>query len=351
MAGMIQTAAPAKKRYEWIDNSRVIAAFLIMYVHLPLALPQENFFNNALVDQLCHHTTYCGRVALFLMLSGYLYARNASWGKTLDRFFWLLVPFVLWLGIITAVFYALGMPFDPNPCSLFGVGAVFHKSLVISSVGPIWPMLDVPAWYMRDMLPLTLLTPVFLKMRRFLPLVLLLFALLYTGETYMNPRIIMAPSTCMFFIAGICLSRFKAEDGYRLFTDKFTPVVVAAFAAAAAVCLWHVKFNGPEVPLTLAGMLMGAMMIAHCGVMIEKHLPALSKRLAPLGPASFLVFMIHYPIFEIVKHFCPALTHSLWVVALPIPTFIIIVSVFLLMKKYTPWLMPYLGHMKIAKKA
>lgn len=341
---------PVKKRYEWIDNSRVIAAFLIMYVHLPLALPQENFFNTALVDYSLHHTKYSGRVALFLMLSGYLYSRNAAWGKTLDRFFWLLVPFVLWIVIITAVYWALGMPVSHNPFEVFGIGAVFHPSLVISSAGPTWPTVDVPAWYMRDMLPLTLLTPVFLRFRRFLPLVLFFFALLYTGDKYMNPRLILAPSTCFFFLVGICLSRFKFEDGYRLFTDRLTPVVIAAFLAALGICVWHTKFNGPGISITLLGMLTGAMMIAHCGVMIEKHFPRLSKRLAPLGPASFLVFMVHYPIFEIVKYFCPALTRSLWVVALPIPTFIVIVTLFLLMKRYTPWLMPYLGHMKIAKK-
>ena len=343
-------AAQPKKRYEWIDNSRVIAAFLIMYVHLPLALPQENFFNNELVKYLLYNTTYSGRVALFLMLSGYLYSRNAAWGKTLDRFFWLVVPFVLWIVIITAVYYAIGIYFPHNPFKIFGIGAVFHKSLVITSAGPTWPAVDVPAWYMRDMLPLTLLTPVFLLFRRWLPLVLLFFALFYTGEMYMNPRIILAPSTCFFFLVGICLSRFKFEDGYRIFTDKFTPVIILAFITAVGVSIWHTKFNGPKVPLTLLGMLMGAMMIAHCGVMIEKHFPRLSKRLAPLGPASFLVFMLHTPLFTIVKHFFPALTHSLWILALPIPTFIVIVTIFLLMKKYTPWLMPYLGHMKMGKK-
>lgn len=338
-----------KKRYEWIDNSRVIAAFLIMYVHLPLALPKENFFNNELVHYLCVHTTYSGRVALFLMLSGYLYARNASWKKTFDRFFWLLVPFVLWISIIALLQYLFGTSGMHPWRYIFGLGAVFHDSLRLFG-SPVQPLLDVPAWYMRDMLPLTLLTPIFLYFRRYLPVFLILFAILYTGDMYMNPRIIMAPTTCFFFIVGICLSQFKFEDGYRIFTDHFTLVVILAFMAAIAVSIWHIKFNGPQIQITLIGMLMGAMMIAHCGVMIEKHAPSLSKRLAPLGPASFLVFMLHVPAFHLVAHFFPELTHSLWILALPLPTFVIIVTSFLMMKKYTPWLMPYLGHMKIAKK-
>lgn len=339
-----------KKRYEWIDNSRVIASFLIMYVHLPLALPDTNLFTNEVVHKLCVQSAYSGRVAMFCILSGYLFGRNAPWGKTLDRFFWLLVPYVLWNLIILAAHWLQNPDMNVNMWAVFGIGAVFKDTWVFTSAGACPPIFDHPAWYMRDMLPLTLITPILVKYKKYLPFALLLFALFRTDHLYMNPKVMMSPSTCFFYVVGICLTRFKVEDGYRIFNDKFTPVVLLALVAAIFASVRQTVFHGPAVPISLLGMLMGAMMIAHGGVMIEQHLPKLSKKMAPLGPASFLVFMIHWPIFYGVAHLFPAIKSSLWILLLPLPTYAIVVMVFLSMKHFTPWLMPYLGHMKIRVK-
>ena len=103
--------------------------------------------------------------------------------------------------------------------------------------------------------------------------------------------------------------------------------------------------------MTLAGGVFGAMMIAYGGVLIERCLPRLSKRLAPCGPACFLVFVLHYPLFFLVAPYVPTwITGSVLIWLLPVVTCAFIIAVFLLMKRYTPWLMPYLGHMKVPKK-
>ncbi len=98
-------------------------------------------------------------------------------------------------------------------------------------------------------------------------------------------------------------------------------------------------------------MLVGALMIAFTGVIIEKCRPNFSKRLAPLGPACFLVFTLHKPSFRVMRHFLPdSILQSHGMLLLPIPAFVAICAFFLLMKRYTPCLMPYLGHMKLPKK-
>lgn len=345
----IEQTAP-QKRYEWIDNSRVIAAFLIMYLHLPLALPDTNMLNNTVVQPFFVQTTYSGLVAMFLMLSGYLLGRNAPWGKTLERFFWLLVPYVLWDAIILAVHLLIKAPETVNIWSFLGVGAIFEQSWTFTSAGACSPQFNIPAWYMRDLLPLTLLTPIFVRFKKYLLPMLLIFALFPPDDLYMNPRVMMSPSTCFFYLVGIWLTNFKVEEAYRLFNDKTTIFYVLALVAAVVASINQTIFHGKTVQITLLGMLIGAMMIAHCGVMIEKHCPKLSAKLALLGPATFLVFMIHVPIFSAVRLAFPALPTSYWVLLLPIPVYAIIVSVFHTMKRYTPWLMPYLGHMKIKKK-
>lgn len=345
---------PAKKRYEWIDNSRVIAAFLIMLVHLPLNdLPQVGIFDHSTLESILKGSTYNGRVALFLMLSGYLFGRNAGWAKTWDRFIWLLVPFVLWNLIFWGLWLLNGHTLNEvSAFQVFGIGAVFINDWEITPAGNCYPFFDVPSWYMRDMLFLTLLTPFLIKIKAHLPWILLLFAAVWPFSFYMNPWAILSGGTCFYYCIGILLTNFKVESAYKIFNDKLTPYVIIAFVVGIvySVLRWKYEALLPNFCVTLPGMLIGAMMIAHCGFLIEKHAPKLSKRLAPLGPASFLVFMLHYPIFETLCYYFPALRETYWILLLPIPTFIVIVSLFLGMKRYTPWLMPYLGHMKIQKK-
>lgn len=350
MSSAISLSA-SKKRYEWIDNSRVIASFLIMYVHLHFDFPNTSIITNEVARLFWVESTYSGRVAMFLMLSGYLFGRHASLSKTLDRFVWLLIPYLLWNFIIFGIYYTTTSMPSQNIWSLLGIGAIFDTKWTITSVGACPPILNVPSWYMRDMLPLTLITPLLVRFKKYLPVALILFMLFQPSRLYMNPAVIMAPSTCFFYAVGICLTRFKIEDGYRLFNDKTTPLFVVLLIAACVASLNHTLFQGRPVRITIIGMLVGAMIIAHFGVMIEKHLPKLSRKLAPLGPASFLVFMIHFPFFDAIYHFIPGIRSSLWMFFIPIPTYVIIVTIFLTMKRYTPWLMPYLGHMKIKKKA
>lgn len=350
MSSAISLSA-SKKRYEWIDNSRVIASFLIMYVHLWFRFPDTALITSDAAHFLCVNSTYSGRVALFLMLSGYLFGRNAPWKKTINRFIWLLIPYLLWNFIIWGWQIAASSTSPGNVWSILGIGAIFKPSWTFTSAGACAPILNIPSWYMRDMLPLTLITPLLVRFKKYIPVALLLFMLFPPTELYMNPRVMLAPSTCFFYAVGIWLTRFRVEDGYRLFNDKMTPLFIILFLAACIASLNHTLFHGRPVQITIIGMLVGAMIIAHCGVMIEQHFPALSRKLAPLGPASFLVFMLHFPAFKIIYHFIPGIQSSLWMFFIPIPTYVIIVTIFLSMKRYTPWLMPYLGHMKIKKKA
>lgn len=62
--------------------------------------------------------------------------------------------------------------------------------------------------------------------------------------------------------------------------------------------------------------------------------------------------MIHMPFLLTVRNWIPLRIQESWLVWLePIPTCALIICIFLLMKRWTPWLMPYLGHMKLPRKA
>ena len=49
---------------------------------------------------------------------------------------------------------------------------------------------------------------------------------------------------------------------------------------------------------TVAGMLLGVMLIMYAGIWMEKRLPGVAARIALLAPACFLTFMLHLPIYE-----------------------------------------------------
>lgn len=161
----------------------------------------------------------------------------------------------------------------------------------------------------------------------------------------------LAPYTCFFYMLGTCLSDFRIDDAYRILNKRFTPVVTMCFLAAVYFSLSHTLQGQAPMKITLLGGIFGALMIAQCGVIIETHLPKLSKRLAPCGPACFYVFVLHAPILYILSRKLPEwCTNSVFIWLLPIAICGFTIAVFLLMKKYTPWLMPYLGHMKMPKK-
>lgn len=66
---------------------------------------------------------------------------------------------------------------------------------------------------------------------------------------------------------------------------------------------------------------------------------------------GFLVSLagaLHFPILKAVAPMLPDWIVGTWL--MPIPTCALIIVVFLLMKGYTPWLMPYPGHTKVSKK-
>ena len=348
----IEQPVPAvKKRYEWIDNARIVAAFLIMYAHVSVQLPADSMVNDHLVNQMLRYVVLYGRVPFFLILAGYFLARNITWSKAWDRFLWLFIPFIIW----NLAFVYPRMAVEHTTFSfldIMGVGSIFSDTWQFTERGNCAPILG-PSWFLRDIMILSLLTPLIVKIKKYLPALLTAWAVIFCArvESYMQ-IVVLSPTTIFFYLFGVSLCEYRISDANRIFNRRFLPVFVIVGLTALAFCVSSSVFHGIGVPRTLLGMLVGALMIAYSGVIIEKRWPKLSKRLAPLGPACFLVFMLHKPCFRVICHFLPdSILHSLWIVLLPFPTFVFICAFFLAMKKYTPWLMPYLGHMKMPKKA
>lgn len=349
-----------KKRYEWIDNARIVAAFLIMMHHLPCTdVAADGFSITLYVQELSRICVYNGRVPFFLILAGYFLSRNVTWKKAWSRFVWLFIPFVIWNAI-----YAYGYLHHTLSLQNCWIDLVGIRNILHPSIGPFYGMefpphpVIGPSWFLRDIMVLSLLTPLIIRFSKCIPAVLIIMTAM---STFKNPPMasqLLSPGTIYFYLLGIFLVRFSLDDVYRVLNRAFLPLFIAGVSVAALIVTYKFLSGSYAIPeetpywmtfATTFGMGFGALLIAYSGIIIEKLTPAFSKRLAPLAPACFLVFMLHLPLFEMLRSVCPWLFEGWHSLLIPLPVFSFIVAFFLAMKHYTPFLMPYLGHMKMPK--
>lgn len=346
---------PVKKRYEWIDNARVVAALLIIYAHMQWFFPNEPMVTNDLAGSLIVTTTYYGRVPFFLILAGYFLARQITWHKALDRALWLLIPYAAWnclyyvwthLPTLTLDSFMTDLPW------MLGIGPFFSRNTALFAEYPGSPYIPV-TWFLRDIILLSLLTPIFARYRHIIKYILIIvFCALPTKfAPQANQYAMLSPGYCTYYLLGVCLVDFRISDAYRILNKKFTVLLVMGVLAAVALSFYTSGHGLPRFTSPMIGCVFGALMIAQCGILIEMYLPRFSKWLAPCGPACFLVFVLHAPVFQMTTWLMPQwITGTALVWLLPIPVCAFIIGIFLLMKRFTPWLMPYLGHMKMPKQ-
>lgn len=338
-----------KKRYEWIDNARVVAAILIMYIHWSWRKDIPDSHDYDYLHNFISLSTLIGRVPFFLILAGYFLSRNITRKKAFDRALWLFIPFC----ILNYLFQIAMGNFRFSPAYLtaaLGIRAVFSADLLLAGKTACAPAI-IASWFLRDIVVLSLLTPLLTKIKPLLILYILTFACLSiklpVGEMH---SALLNPYTCLFYFLGVCLGNFKIRDVYHILNPKFTPICFVLFILTtlySIICVHHKEW----AHITVFAQVLGALMIAHSGVLIETHLPKLSKRLSPCGPACFLVFMLHGPAFELINSILPKSVIDSWLgLFIPIPLFFVIIALFFCMKRYTPFLLPYLAHMKAPKK-
>ena len=322
---------PPSKRVLWIDVSRVIAALLIMYVHL----------SSPFLQAVSLHLFYLGRVPFFLVLAGYFLGRNITWNKAFNRAFWLFIPFMFW----NVLYVFLVLPHDGASFrleNLIGIRDVFLPSMNLFSADDSHAVPPIgPSWFLRDIIILTLLTPLLVRVKILLfPAVLLFFCFFNTAPDHTET---ISIGTCAFYLLGVALSSRRIDDIHLLMNKKFgiffwvsifMPVVLIALYSAGVIPLWKE---------TAIGMLLGVMMIMYAGIWMEKHLPGLSAKIALLAPACFLTFMLHWPIYGFLP---PAMKSSLFAFFTPLLVFAAIVLFYFALKRFAPFLLPYLAHVK-----
>lgn len=358
----------AKKRYEWIDNARIVAAFLIMMRHLPCVEVPGDFPLVSFVKTLFQDLVYNGRVPFFLILAGYFLSRNVTWKKAWDRFVWLLIPFMIWNAVYAYGVCHHSLTIQSVCVDLLGINNIGDEgAFSLFGADVAGRPCITPSWFLRDVMLLSLLTPLIVRLSKWIPCVLVLMTSIMLCNVRPNPMALFSPGTVYFYFLGVFLVRFRLDDAYRILNRGFMPYFVTGLIAPCVFVIAMYVVGVHEVQISVAnstffvplakmfsglvGMTFGALIIAYCGILIEKLTPRFSKILAPLGPACFLVFMLHSPIFYLLQRLHPALFDGWSALLVPVPVFAGICTLFLAMKRFTPFLMPYLGHMKLRKQA
>lgn len=350
------------ERYEWIDNARVIAALLIMYVHLPNYLTLPAPINHSCLVSVASNLAFSGRIPFFLILAGYFLARNISWKKAWNRFLWLFIPYALWNLIASGIYDWVGFErlhemgaMSPGKFSWLGIGSIFSSQLGLWGRVEQYPIIG-PSWFLRDIMLLTLLTPFFVRIRRFIPAIFVLCATIGALNLQPESAITISLGSCLFYGLGVWFSQWHADGAYRVLRPSWTPMLVVGILLGIGIGFKNSLLSGTTWFLrpwnvTFVGVLFGVWMIAQSGFLIEHYLPKLSKRLAPLAPACFMVFMLHMLLYDLLIPLLPdSWRASYWGLLIPFPIFALISAFFLAIKHWAPCLLPYLAHMRLPAK-
>lgn len=321
-----------KKRVVWIDVSRVLAALLIMYVHL----------SSPLLKTTGVHLFYNGRVPFFLVLAGYFLARNITWSKAFDRTLWLFIPYMIWnvlYLLISSVHGHTPFPFT----DLAGIKDVFLPGLSFfpfDKYGTDFPPIG-PSWFLRDIMILTLLTPLIIRVKILVvPALILFFSFCNMAP---DPLVTISIGSCAFYLLGVALSSRRIDDIHLVLNEKFSIVFCLGILVSFVMVLLHASGIISLWTETVPGMLLGVMLIMYAGIWMEKRLPRAAAKIALLAPVCFLTFMLHMPIYECLP---PFMKFGTFAVFTPLMAFAVIALFYFALKRFTPFLLPYLAHVK-----
>lgn len=199
---------------------------------------------------------------------------------------------------------------------------------------------DAPLWFLRDIIVFTLISPLLMRMGRYvLPvgLVLLSFNFFAQGDLGHDWP---TPDSLGFFCLGLFLARYSLGDIHALIRP------VATFFAIALVPLtvWLI-LNRDQHSIVL--VMVGLVSLLSVSMLTADYFPRLGIWLAKLAPAGFLVFGAHHIIIILLQDSgwitCKGwLWDSIWLALVP-TIYALICVVFFLLKKYAPALLPYVA--------
>jgi len=243
----------------------------------------------------------------FFFISGYLFylSKKTYLQKLNSRIHTLLVPYLLWNAILLLLYliaYAAGYPQNINYRSITEYGFIDYIRLFWDrgtyDNGNFVPLL-CPFWYIRNLLIMSLLSPLFYYIIRYGRELFLLIVSAWWMMTYHNAFI---PQTILFFSLGAYFSILNINPLEWITNHKkwiLTLFAIFALSDIAMHTIYATPINLQVHRLALIFNIPVLLLLAdYC---INR---GCSSKLLP--NAAFIVFAIHYPIVVLLRKSCAA---------------------------------------------
>ena len=280
----------------------------------------------------------------FFFISGYLFFKSKkSYKQKLEtRFHTLLIPYLLWNGMLLAlclIAYITGHSQDINHRDIADFEIIDYIRLFWDrgtyDNGNFVPIL-CPFWYIRNLLIMSVLSPIFFYIIRYVRKIFLLCVTIWWFMTFDNAFI---PQTILFFCLGAYFSIHDINPLEMVSKNKkllLTLFVLCSIADMAMHMGWSTPISLQVHRLSLIFNIPALLLMADFCVS-----KGISCKLLP--NATFIVFAVHYPIVVALRKMCIAVFsdasdsfHILLYFVCVIISTLLSLSIYWLLDRYLP---------------
>ena len=243
----------------------------------------------------------------FFFISGYLFflSKKSYKQKLETRFHTLLIPYLLWNAILLALYliaYAAGYPQDINYRNIAEYELIDYLRLFWDrgsyDNGNFVPLL-CPFWYIRNLLIMCFLSPIFYYIIRCAREFFLFIVAVWWMLTYHNAFI---PQTILFFSLGAYFSIHDINP-LKLVSENKKWFIVCFVLFAIADIGMHTIYS---TAMNLQAHRMALIFNIPILLLLADTCASRGYSNSQLPNAAFIVFAVHYPIVVVLRKICAA---------------------------------------------
>ena len=241
----------------------------------------------------------------FFFISGYLFflSKKTYAEKLKSRVKTLLTPYLLWnliLLILYLVAWGIGYPQNINGKNITGYTLIDYLRLFWDrgsfDNGNFVPLL-CPLWYIRNLLIMSILSPILYYVIRFARETFLLCITVWWLLTYHNAFV---PQTILFFSLGAYFSIFSFNPIQIACKQKKRFLTIFAFFAISDI-VSHTAYDTPiNLQIHRLSLIFNIPALFILADWCVRH----GNNCKFLPNAAFMVFCVHYPIVVMLRKVC-----------------------------------------------
>lgn len=295
--------------YESITQLRFLLIFFIILLHCysTVRLPGNH---DMYFRVLYPFSLWMGETGVpgFFFISGFLFFLSTKryQQKIITRFHTLLIPYILWNAMLLAlhiIAYIAGFPQEINGKSIVDFSFIDYLRVFWDrgsyDEGNFVPIL-CPFWYIRNLLIISVLSPLFFYIIKYLRELFLLGVAVWW---LLTPHNAFISQTVLFFSIGAYFSILNINplDIFIRYTKWF--IFICCFFAVSDICVHTIYVTPINLQIHRLSLIFNIPALFLLADYCCQH--GFAFKLLP--NAAFIVFSVHYPIVVIMRKACVAI--------------------------------------------